>query len=74
MKQWHSILLLLYKYNEEDVFFCNDIIETEDELIKIILIILYVLFGHVFLFFLIIICDIILKTYLELNWNTKKSL
>lgn len=71
MKQWHSILLLLYKYNEEDVFFCNDIIETEDELIKIILIILYVLFGHVFLFFF--------NNYMwynieDLSWNTKKSL
>lgn len=41
MKQWDSILLQLYKYNEEDVFVsffvffrCNDIMETEDELIK----------------------------------------
>lgn len=46
MKQWHSILLLLYKYNEEDVFFCNYTIETEDELIKIILIILYLMYGQ----------------------------
>lgn len=41
MKQWDSILLQLYKYNEEDVFVlffvlfrCNDIMETKDELIK----------------------------------------
>lgn len=41
MKQWDSILLQLYKYNEEDVlvlvlvsFRCNDIMETEEELIK----------------------------------------
>lgn len=40
MKQWHNILLLLlYKYYEDDFFFCN--IETEDELIKMIMIILY---------------------------------
>lgn len=42
----------MYKYDEGDVFFCNDIIETEDELIKIILIILYLLFGKLLFLFL----------------------
>ena len=41
---------------KEDVFFCDDIIESEDELIKIILIILYLLSGQVA--FSQIVCDI----------------